>query len=186
MNNKENDKELDEELEEDFVVEKIVGKRYHHKKKRVEYLLKWEGYPPEQNTWEPLSNLTTCKSLLQEYERLAAQQASDKSPAARLSGVLKKDIASPAKITMTPNSKPTGILSSKYLIDKKVDTPTLQTQRKIVPATPLNNSLTTPKTLSPFERYTATTPKSDFSKETEPKKQLTPAGDTSSAFSPEA
>ncbi|XP_065220425.1 uncharacterized protein Chro isoform X2 [Planococcus citri] len=181
-NNKENEKELDEEIEEDFVVEKIVGKRYNHKKKRVEYLLKWEGYPPEQNTWEPLSNLTTCKSLLQEYERLAAQTASDKSPAARLAGVLKRDIASPAtKLSTGPSIKPSGMMPGKYLIEKKVE-PTLQTQRKIVPATPLTNSMAaTPKTLSPFERYTATTPKFDTNKEIEPKKLIT-GGDTPSAF----
>lgn len=58
-----------EDNAEEFVVEEIVGKRYNNKTKQFEYLLKWEGYPSEQNTWEPYANLTSCRYLIREYER---------------------------------------------------------------------------------------------------------------------
>ena len=32
---------------------------------QLEYLVKWVGYPENQNTWEPKSNLTHCPELIQ-------------------------------------------------------------------------------------------------------------------------
>lgn len=152
--NKDGEKEIDDDFEEDFVVEKIVGKRYNPKKKQIEYLLKWEGYPPEQNTWEPLSNLTTCKSLLQEYERTAAQQLNNKSPISRLPAVLRKDSTpTPVKLQSTSVMKPSGLMAGKVAVERKADNAPalLQTQRKIVPATPLSSTPTMPtKLTTPF------------------------------------
>lgn len=152
--NKDGEKEIDDDFEEDFVVEKIVGKRYNPKKKQIEYLLKWEGYPPEQNTWEPLSNLTTCKSLLQEYERTAAQQLNNKSPISRLPAVLRKD-STPTQVKLQSTSvmKPSGLIASKVAVERKTENAPalLQTQRKIVPATPLSSAPIIPtKLTTPF------------------------------------
>ena len=32
------------------------------------WLVKWKGYPPSENTWEPMKNLVNCQRLLREYE----------------------------------------------------------------------------------------------------------------------
>ena len=40
-----------DEVGERFEIERIVDKRYRND--RVEYLIKWRGYPDSQNTWEP-------------------------------------------------------------------------------------------------------------------------------------
>ncbi|XP_026734214.1 uncharacterized protein LOC113498436 isoform X4 [Trichoplusia ni] len=58
----------------EYVVEKILAKRFNPRKKQYEYLLKWEGYPHEQNTWEPVENMETCKHLLDAFERQLARQ----------------------------------------------------------------------------------------------------------------
>uniref|UniRef100_A0A0K8SL74 Chromo domain-containing protein n=1 Tax=Lygus hesperus TaxID=30085 RepID=A0A0K8SL74_LYGHE len=61
--------------EEEFVVERIVSRRFNPRRKQYEYLLKWEGYPPEQNTWEPAENLETCQHLLKAFEESLNKQA---------------------------------------------------------------------------------------------------------------
>ncbi|KAL4707835.1 hypothetical protein ACJJTC_001781 [Scirpophaga incertulas] len=58
----------------EYVVEKILAKRFNPRRKQYEYLLKWEGYPHEQNTWEPLENMETCKHLLEAFEKQLARQ----------------------------------------------------------------------------------------------------------------
>ena len=59
---------IDEELV--YELEDIVGDR----KRRTagsgicqEFLIKWRGYAPEHNTWEPEHNLINCEGALQEY-----------------------------------------------------------------------------------------------------------------------
>ena len=52
-----------------YSVEEIRGKKIVRGK--VEYLIKWEGYPDEQCTWEPAINLKAygCNAIIEEYER---------------------------------------------------------------------------------------------------------------------
>ena len=57
--------------EDEWYVEKIINKRT--KKNRIEYLVKWEGYPEWESTWEPLSNLNHAKEVVAEYESHASQ-----------------------------------------------------------------------------------------------------------------
>ena len=54
----------------EYEVDSIHNKRVrkYGKGSRVEYLVHWKGYPPEEDTWEPLSNLTNCQELLNEFE----------------------------------------------------------------------------------------------------------------------
>ena len=35
----------------------------------MRYFIKWEGYPNESNTWEPLVNLQNCIEIVHEFER---------------------------------------------------------------------------------------------------------------------
>ncbi|XP_022084680.1 chromobox protein homolog 1-like [Acanthaster planci] len=65
--------EEEEEDEEEYQVEKVLGKRI--KGGQVEYLLKWKGYPDDQNTWEPETNLD-CPELIQIYEDSVKQSQS--------------------------------------------------------------------------------------------------------------
>jgi hypothetical protein len=52
--------------EDIYEVEKILDKRLVGK--RVQYLVKWEGYGVEQATWEPVGNLNNVKKIVKEFE----------------------------------------------------------------------------------------------------------------------
>ena len=55
----------------EYEVEKIVDKRIQNG--QVEYLLKWKGYPNEDNTWEPKDSLQ-CEELINDYEERKAKE----------------------------------------------------------------------------------------------------------------
>ncbi|ETN76623.1 hypothetical protein RB195_008472 [Necator americanus] len=50
-----------------YVVEAVINKR-KAKDGKVEYLLKWQGFPLEESTWEPEENVA-CHELIAEFER---------------------------------------------------------------------------------------------------------------------
>ncbi|CAF1070082.1 unnamed protein product [Adineta steineri] len=62
--------------EEEFVVEKILKMRTT-KKGKVQYLLKWKGFPDTENTWEPAENLE-CPELIAAY--MAEQKEKQQTP----------------------------------------------------------------------------------------------------------
>ena len=55
------------EASEEYAVEAIVG--HHWTKCGIEWLVRWEGYGPQFNTWEPTSFLKNTPIVLSEYKR---------------------------------------------------------------------------------------------------------------------
>ncbi|XP_045198058.2 M-phase phosphoprotein 8-like [Mercenaria mercenaria] len=55
--------DADEEL---FEVDKIIGKSKI--KGSIVYKVRWKGYGPEDDTWEPRENLESCQDLIEEYD----------------------------------------------------------------------------------------------------------------------
>lgn len=68
--------------EEEYVVEKICSKRT--KNGKVEYHLKWKGYPESENTWEPREHLE-CPELIEAFEEEWKAKKAKKTSAATAS-----------------------------------------------------------------------------------------------------
>ena len=51
-----------------YNVEKILDRKKINGK--FKYRIKWEGYPINESTWEPMKNLETVKELVEEYDRI--------------------------------------------------------------------------------------------------------------------
>jgi hypothetical protein len=63
-----------------YTVEKIIDHKGPANKRF--FLVKWQGYPVSENTWEPESNLLTCQDLLAKY--WSFRQASDEYEEAKV------------------------------------------------------------------------------------------------------
>ncbi|XP_012523319.1 uncharacterized protein LOC105829192 isoform X2 [Monomorium pharaonis] len=114
---------------EEYIVEKIIAKRLNPKKKCLEYLIKWEGYSQENNTWEFAEAVTTtCKDMLEEFERnlakqkelKAAQQQSNTRIIGRASlpvqkSVIKVEASKPGPSTATQAGRPMRSSKSKAM-----------------------------------------------------------------------
>jgi hypothetical protein len=57
--------EIDEAGEKVYEVEMLLDSRIH--RRQFQYLVKWKGYGPEYNTWEPAKNLGNAKRRVKEF-----------------------------------------------------------------------------------------------------------------------
>ncbi|RYO74440.1 hypothetical protein DL766_000645 [Monosporascus sp. MC13-8B] len=54
---------------DEYEVEKITNSRLNKGKGTIEYLVKWQGYPASQSTWEPAKNLESCPTMVARYNK---------------------------------------------------------------------------------------------------------------------
>ncbi|KAK0173017.1 hypothetical protein PV328_006272 [Microctonus aethiopoides] len=62
---KNNDEDQSDNEDEEFEVEKIIDV-YFKKNKSREFLIRWKGFPPSDDTWEPEANLN-CPELITKF-----------------------------------------------------------------------------------------------------------------------
>ena len=74
------------EGEEEYEVEAIID----HKREKGTwwYLIKWKGYGPESNTWEPRQNITHAEKILKAYSSKILKKAHDSAKALKGGAVL--------------------------------------------------------------------------------------------------
>ncbi len=61
--------------EEEYEVERIVAHQHFGRSKRLQYLLKWKGYPESDNTWEPADQVH-APELIKHYQSAGRHQSS--------------------------------------------------------------------------------------------------------------
>lgn len=54
--------------QEEYEVEAILKHR-KNKQGRIEYLVKWQGYPNSDNTWQTSKDLNNAKQILDVYKK---------------------------------------------------------------------------------------------------------------------
>jgi hypothetical protein len=54
--------------EEEYQVEHIMGHRNTEQGKKLQYLVKWVGYPESNNTWEPVDQIH-APDLIKQYQK---------------------------------------------------------------------------------------------------------------------
>jgi chromobox protein 5 len=79
------------EGKEQYKVEAIHAHQYHRHK--LQYLIKWKGYPESNNTWEPVNNVQAPRLVKGYYE---AHPLEDKRPAEQT-----RVISTPTSIQLT-------------------------------------------------------------------------------------
>jgi len=94
-----------------FAAEQITKKRL--RKGRTEYLVKWKGWAPKFNTWEPEENILDPR-LIQQFERkLVLQQMAGHSKPGRKPKDKAKEAAEKAKTQKSEDSNSEGEKKSK-------------------------------------------------------------------------
>jgi Chromo (CHRromatin Organisation MOdifier) domain len=72
-----NNSAAEEGDEEQYVVEKIVEEMLAEDG-NVWYLIRWEGYEPDKDTWEPYENIKQCTDIIASWEASKAARAKQK------------------------------------------------------------------------------------------------------------
>ncbi|GBG79736.1 hypothetical protein CBR_g30000 [Chara braunii] len=82
----------------EFVVSDIVSRRVtDDTPPRIEYLVRWKGYPDEEVTWEPLEHLQHARMLVRTYDRARrAETSASTQPTDPLPPPLVEEIAEDA------------------------------------------------------------------------------------------
>ena len=72
-----------------WIVEKILEKKKQGSK--TLYKVKWQGFPDDQNTWEPIENLTYVQPMVDEFEEKNSKKTTTtEKPASNLQTRSKK------------------------------------------------------------------------------------------------
>jgi transposase InsO family protein len=57
----------------EYEVQQILDSRFFGRWKKLQYLVSWVGYGPEENSWEPASNLENAPDIVAEFHMLHPQ-----------------------------------------------------------------------------------------------------------------
>ena len=52
----------------------VSNERVNKENKSVELYIHWKGYPKSEATWEPVSHIASCKSVIKAWEKKKATE----------------------------------------------------------------------------------------------------------------
>ncbi|VDK58482.1 unnamed protein product [Anisakis simplex] len=119
-----------EKSEDQYDVEKILRKRVRRNGK-VEYLIKWKGYPEEDSTWEPAENCVSAPEAIKAFESRVAKKATTNRQTERSSDRMEEATTSKRElrsrsITITPKRTD----KDSTLLDENRSSPVLCSKKR--------------------------------------------------------
>ncbi|KAJ9523575.1 hypothetical protein QJQ45_007252 [Haematococcus lacustris] len=123
-----------------YYVERLLDHRHVHAGKAKEYLVQWEGYDADHNTWEPRSNLVGCDKILAEYN--AAHNLNGSSPSSELIILHGTFAGHPARF-MVDSGATGNIVSQQYLMRNGLHLATTLSPRRLLLPGPKSTTLPT-------------------------------------------
>jgi len=101
-----------------FEVERILGKRTRNGK--VEYLVHWKGFGPDEDSWEPVKNLRGCHSIIKQFTKTRSPSPGRKARTSKrnkaVQQVQSKEEVQPVDEDYTKLKTPNTSESSDYRI----------------------------------------------------------------------
>src|SRR5712671_5473086 len=134
---------------EEFEVETIINHRFFGRRKALQYLIKWKGYPSSDNTWEPVDNVHAPEIVKQYHQRRPLEDKSKKK-SSRVNSISTTSLF-PLQLwlSLKKSSKPPLLPTSSPLSIAQLRTTTTFTHTP-TPFSPSDALAPTPRSSSPF------------------------------------
>src|SRR5712671_7832429 len=126
---------------EEFEVETIINHRFFGRRKTLQYLIRWKGYPSSDNTWEPVDNVHAPEIVKQYHQRCPLEDKSKKK-------------SSKVNSISTASLFPLQL----WLSLKKSSKPPLSSTSSPPPTVQLRTTVTSTRTPTPFSPSDALAP----------------------------
>lgn len=143
---------------EEHAIEKILAKRFNPRLKEHEYLIKWERFAHEDNTWEQAAHLKSCPVLLDTFEKQLARQKEQKlaeaakqkaAAAAAAKEEEQQQVAAAAAAAASAASASSPVTSPTLSVAKKRKNE--MPEIKVAPKAVKSNGVTFPNTIKSTE-----------------------------------
>jgi hypothetical protein len=86
--------------EEEYEVERILSHRRHGRSRKLQYFIKWKGYPESDNTWEPVEQVHVS-DLIKAYHRSNPLEHK-RGRGAAMNGIILPSHSSPVRTIQLP------------------------------------------------------------------------------------
>src|SRR5712671_1459960 len=140
--------------EEEYEVEAVLNHRVFGRRRQVQYLIKWKGYPHSDNTWEPLENIH-AEDLVKAYHKKQPLEHKIRQ-GTRARTITPWNASSnplqPSSLLQTPGSPTTSATSSSTLVQA---CPITASTIPLRPLTPTPSKLS--PTVIPLPSFSTTT-----------------------------
>src|SRR5712671_4329924 len=149
--------------EEEYEVEAVLNHRMFGRRRQVQYLIKWKGYPHSDNTWEPSENVHADELVNAYHKRRPLEHKRPQRTKARTTSPwnVYSNPLPPSSSLQTPGSPTTSSTSSSTLVQTCPIIASTTPSRLPVP-TP-SRSLSTPIPLPSFSTTTPPCPRTPSS-----------------------